>query len=67
VKLLSKRPYCSWIIADRPRTVFCPHTPTHYEPDGAGQFCDGHAEDYEDYEDVFGEALVEFPIEEVKP
>jgi hypothetical protein len=28
---------------------------------GAGQFCDGHAEDYED---VFGERLIEFSIEE---
>lgn len=59
-----KQPNCSWIIASRPCSVFCPHTPTYYEPDGAGQFCDGHAEDYED---VFGESLVEFPIDEVKP
>lgn len=62
VKPLSKHPTCSWIIATRPSTVFCPHSPTHYEPDGAGQFCECHAEDYED---VFGDVLHEFPIEEV--
>lgn len=61
MKPLSKHSTCSWIIATRPRTVFCPLSPTHYEPDGDGQFCDSHAEDYED---VFGDRLIEFPIEE---
>lgn len=61
MKPLSKHSTCSWIIATRPRTVFCPLSPTHYEPDGDGQFCDSHAEDYED---VLGDRLIEFPIEE---
>lgn len=64
MKPLSKHSTCSWIIATRPRTVFCQNAPTYYEPDGAGQFCDQHAGDYED---VFGERLIEFPIEEAKP
>lgn len=61
-----KRENCMWIVSSGRPVVFCGAPSTHYESEGAGQFCRQHSEDYED---VFGEVLREFPVEEteVKP
>lgn len=49
---------CEWILAVGRKVASCPAVATRLDPSTGGALCPAHAEDYEE---IFGDVLVDLP------